>query len=87
MTEPQLPPSLVSEGAELAAFDGVITLALAMIKHLPAAKADICNVLYRRFEQHQRIVDEHGSAANANAASAVRLIMHQIGCEELPDHQ
>ncbi len=87
MTEPKLPPSLMSEGAELAAFDAVIALSLTMLKHLPAAKDDICGLLGRRIEQHQKIVDEHGTAVNANAASALRLIMIQIGCENIPDHE
>ena len=87
MTEPILPPAIFGAGLDLATLDAVIVLSLVISKHLPSAKDEICAGLRDRFEAHQRIVDEHGTAVNVNAAAMLRLIMLQIGCNSIPDHR
>jgi hypothetical protein len=82
-----LPPTLLSDGISLATFDAIIGTILVLIKHNPNIKSDLCAMLAERFETHQQVVDEHGTAANVNAAAALRLIMMQVGCSDIPEHQ
>jgi hypothetical protein len=87
MKEPKLPRAIYGDGLPLAVLDAVTTLAIVISKHSPAMKTDICEMLNVRFSQHQGIVDEHGSALNANAAEVLRLILMQMDCTDIPDHQ
>ena len=88
MTNDQkLPPFVSADGVNLAAFDTVIILAKIISEMSPAMKDAVCGGLQERFAGHQRIVDEHGTVANTNAAAALRLVMISIGCENIPDHR
>lgn len=87
MSDHKLPPSLNSEGAELATFDAIISVALILSEHMPDFRDQFSEMLLQRFAQHQTPADEHGTSVNVNAASALRLMMIQIGCNNIPDHQ
>jgi hypothetical protein len=84
---PKLPSAIVSEGLDLALLDATTIIAMTLSASLPGAKDAICGGLRERFQAHQKVADEHGTAANVNAASALRLIMIQVACENVPDHE
>lgn len=87
MAEQKPPPVLTSDGMIFAAVDGVIALSMILAKQSPELKNAICGALSDRFAAHQKIADEHGTPANVNAAAAIRVIMMQVGCPNIPDHQ
>lgn len=85
--DPNIPIALTSDGVNLATLDASIVALQALIDSNPIARMSICAELRERFERHQKLVDEHGTAANVNAAATLRLIMIQIGCTDIPDHR
>jgi len=87
MTEPELPPFLTSDGVNLALMDAVVIMAMVLSRTSPNTKVAICEGLRARWTAHQTIAAEHATAPNVNAAATLRLIMMQLGCDNIPDHQ
>jgi hypothetical protein len=85
--DPVVPAALIADGLNMATYYAVIVVTSVLIGKVPEIKDNICQGLLARFDAHQKVVDEHGSAVNVNAAAALRLMMMQIGCNNIPDHR
>jgi hypothetical protein len=85
--EPKMPHAVFMSGIQPVLWDLQRIILKAMIEKGVIDRDELCALLLASHDEHQKTVDETGAAGNANAAAVLRLLMMQLGCTDIPDHQ
>jgi hypothetical protein len=74
---PKIPSALLKAGMEAASFDIQSIILKLLIQKALISKDDACQALRQMHDSHKE---------NESAASAIRLVMVELGCSNVPDH-
>lgn len=85
--EPKMPRAIFMSGIQPVLWDVQRLILKALIAKGVIDGDELCQTLRASFDEHQKTVDETGAVGNANAAAVLRLLMMELGCKDIPDHQ